>query len=582
MPGSILGTRVLRIEDPDLLKGLGQFVGNIDVPALAHAVFVRSPLPHAVIENVEVSEAERAPGVVKVLTADSIGIEPFHGFMVLNEKCARPPLASKKVRFVGEPVAVVIAQSFSQAVDAAEQVVVDYTPLKAVVDPEDALGPDAPLQFDELGSNLAAGTKDSGDRDPFAGATHVTRLRLKNQRVAAVPMEGNAITVIPEPAGSPLVTIYVSTQMPHGLKTNLCRILGLDPESVRVVAPHVGGGFGAKAGVTAEHLVITAAAIQLGRPITWRETRSENMTAMPHGRAQIDYVEIGFDQDALITGMRVRVVSDAGAYAGFGGALAMGPTRLMAQGVYKIPVIQYSVAAALTNTTPMGAFRGAGRPEAAELLERTMNLAASELGIDPVDLRRRNLLSKDSFPMTSVMGARYDSGDYEAALDEALRLSDYAGLRADQQARRDRGEHLLLGIGISMYVEITAGRGSKEFGQVQIHDDGTATISVGTSAHGQGHATSFAMLVSDRLGIPLESIKFVQSDTAAVPRGGGTGGSRSLQLGGNAVLAATDKVLARAKELAASELEANPADIIVTEDGHVGVAGVPASALGWN
>jgi carbon-monoxide dehydrogenase large subunit len=253
----------------------------------------------------------------------------------------------------------------------------------------------------------------------------------------------------------------------------------------------------------------------------------------------------------------------------------------MAQGVYRIPAIRYDVAAAVTNTTPMGAFRGAGRPEATELLERVMDVAADELGVDPVELRRRNLLDADAFPMTSVMGAAYDSGDYRRALDEALRVADYEELRAEQDRRRKRGDRVALGIGVAVYVEVTAGGGGKEFGQVEVHDDGTATIRVGTSSHGQGHATSFAMIVADRLGIPLESVRFIQSDTAEVPRGGGTGGSRSLQIGGNAVRQAAEDVLTLAKELAAAALEASVEDIVVTEDGRIGVAGVPARALDW-
>ena len=582
MVGSILGTRVRRVEDPELLTGRGTFIANLKVPGMLHAAFVRSPMAHARVLGVDVAEARATPGVVEILTADDLGLEPFHGFMVLNPACARPPLATAKVRFVGEPVAVVLASSAAAAEDAAGAVGVEYDPLPAVVDPEEALAPGAPLQFEELGSNLASGTKDPDGPDPLSGAAHVVRLRLENQRVAVLPMEGNAIAALPGDDGhGHELTVYVSTQMPHGFHASVCRILGLDAEKVRVITPHVGGGFGAKAGVGAEHLVIVAAARRLGRPVTWVETRSENLVAMPHGRGQVDYVEMGFDEDARITGLRLRVVGDAGAYAGFGGALALGPTRLMAQGVYRIPAIRYDVAAALTNTTPMGAFRGAGRPEAAELLERTMDLAADELGVDPVEIRRRNLLPADGFPMTSLMGAGYDSGDYARALDEVLRLAGYDALRAEQRTRLERGDRQVLGIGVSVYVEVTAGAGGREFGQVDVHEDGTATIRVGTSSHGQGHATAFAMIVSDRLGIPLESIRFLQSDTAEVPRGGGTGGSRSLQVGGNAVREAAGEVLALAKELAAAELEASVEDIVVTDDGCVGVAGVPAKALGW-
>jgi carbon-monoxide dehydrogenase large subunit len=272
---------------------------------------------------------------------------------------------------------------------------------------------------------------------------------------------------------------------------------------------------------------------------------------------------MGFDEGLKLVGMRCRVLGDAGAYAGFGGALAIGPTRNMAQGVYAIPTIRFDVAVAVTNTTPMGAFRGAGRPEAAEFLERMMDIAAAELDIDPVELRRRNLLPAFDGAYQTLMGPSYDNGDYGHALDVALSSADYPALRAEQAARRAAGDRWQMGIGVAVYVEITAGGGGQEYGSVEVHGDGSATIRVGTSAHGQGHATSFAMIVSEHLGIPVENIRFVQSDTAAVPRGGGTGGSRSLQVGGSAVLTATNEVLDQAREVVARELEADPADVVV-------------------
>lgn len=279
--------------------------------------------------------------------------------------------------------------------------------------------------------------------------------------------------------------------------------------------------------------------------------------------------------------MHLRVLSDAGAYAGFGGALAIGPTRMMAQGVYKIPRIRYDVAAVVTNTTPMGAFRGAGRPEATELLERMFDIAAGELEMDPVELRRRNLMEAFDSPVTTVMGTVYDTGDYRRALDEAVRLSGYNELRAEQAERRRRGDRWQLGIGVGVYVEVTAGAGGAEYGSVEVHQDGSATVRAGTSAHGQGHATSFSMIVSDRLGIPIESIRYVQSDTAEVPKGGGTGGSRSLQLGGSAVHSAAEAVWEKARVLAAANLEADVGDIVLYEGGTIGVAGVPSKALTW-
>jgi carbon-monoxide dehydrogenase large subunit len=578
VPGSILGTAVRRVEDPELLTGRGTFVDNLPIGGVLHLVFVRSSVAHARVASIDTAEAERMPGVVAVFTAATLPMEPHFGFAVLNPAAGRPPLATDKVRFVGDCVAAVVAETKAQAVDAAEAVVVDYDPLPAAVDAERALEPGAPMQFDDIAGNIAAGFADS--TDVLADAEHITRVRIVNQRIAVAPLEGNAIAVEPATADSPL-TIHVSTQMPHMLRDAAAKAFGLDPADVRVITPHVGGAFGGKAGLTAEHTAVIAAARAVNRPVKWVEDRSENMLAMPHGRGQVQYVELGLTNDGVITGLRCRIIGDAGAYAGFGGALAIGPTRVMAQGVYRIPKISYSAMAALTNTTPVGAFRGAGRPEAAAMLERVMDLAADELGIEPVELRRRNLLRPDDFPFRTLMGVTYDSGDYERSLEAALQLADYDELRREQAARRAANATRQLGIGVSVYVEITAGGGSQEFGAVEVDEDGGATIRVGTSAHGQGHATSFAMLVADRLGIPLERVRFIQSDTAEVPRGGGTGGSRSLQIGGTAVLRAAEGVLDKAKQVAADELEASPDDIVVTDDGRLGVAGVPAKALTW-
>jgi carbon-monoxide dehydrogenase large subunit len=581
MAGSLIGTSVRRVEDPQLLVGAGTFVGNAGATA-CHVAFVRSTVAHGRITSIDTEEAAAAPGVVAVFTAEDLGVAPFHSFVVLNPRCARPPLATDKVRFVGEPVVAVVAETAAAAEDAAELVAVDYEPLPAVVDPEKALSPAAPLQFEELGSNLAAGSRHAvGGDGPLAGAATVVRLRMVNQRIAVVPMEPNVILAVPGDDGDGHdLTVRVSTQMPHGFATSLSRILDIDIDRLRVVAPHVGGGFGGKAGVAAEHAVAAAAARLTGRPVLWAEGRGDNLIGM-HGRSQVDYVEMGFDDTGRISGLQLHVVGDAGAYAGFGGALPLGPTRMMAQGVYEIPAVSYDVAVALTNTSPVGAFRGAGRPEAAAFLERVMDLAAATLGVDPVELRRRNLIGSDAFPYTTRMGTTYDCGDYRRALDEAVRLAGYDELRAEQAVRRERGDRVVLGIGVSTYVEVTAGGGGREYGAVTIDDDGGATIRVGTSGHGQGHATSFSMLVADRLGIPLDRIRFVQSDTAAVPRGGGTGGSRSLQIGGNAVAAAAEEVWDRARKLAADELEADPADIVATDDGRIAVAGVPARALTW-
>ncbi|MGH9021755.1 MAG: xanthine dehydrogenase family protein molybdopterin-binding subunit, partial [Acidimicrobiia bacterium] len=517
-----------------------------------------------------------------VYTAADLDLRPHQTFIVLNPMCLRPPLVTDRVRFVGDPIAVVVAESRAAAEDATEGVAVDYETLPAAIDPETALEPDAPLQFEALRTNLAGGSRDAPDSDPLAGAEVVVRGRFENQRVAVLPLEGNALAVVPGDDGDGHdLTVYVSTQMPHGWWRQACELFELDPTRVRVIAPHVGGGFGGKVGVIAEHSVALAVALRLGRPVKWAEGRSENLVAMPHGRGQIQYIELGLRRDGAIVGLRCRILGDAGAYAGFGGALAQLTTRAMAQGPYRIPRLGYDVASVLTNTTPMGAFRGAGRPEATAFLERILDMAADELEIDPVDIRLRNFLSPEDFPHQTLTGVTYDSGNYGASLAEAVRLAGYGALRAEQQERRRRGDRVQLGIGVSAYAEITAGAGAEEFGAVEVHPDGAVTVRAGTSAHGQGHATAFAMIVADRLGVPLEAVRLVQGDTAKVPRGGGTGGSRSLQIGGSAVARAADSVLDQARRLAAQLLEADPADIVVSDDGRLGVAGVPAQALEW-
>ncbi len=579
--GSILGNAVHRTEDPRILHGDARYFDDLPVDGLLHLAFVRSTIAHARLESVDVTEAAAMPGVVAVYAAGDLGLDPLQGFAMVPPVFARPPLAVDTVRFVGDLVAVVVGESRAQAVDAAEMVVVDYDPLPAVVDAEAALEDGAPLLFPDHGSNVAIEFNFGEDPTVFEGADVVVEGRFVNQRLAAVPMEPNGILVevgtTEHPDG---LTVHVPTQNPHGVRDPLANALGLEPEAVRVIAPAVGGGFGAKTGLYPEHLVAAVAARTLGRPVKWTETRSENMVALNHGRGQVQYIELGLKRDGTIVGLRGRVVCNAGAYPNVGGFLPY-LTRSMAQGVYRIPKIQFNSISAATNTTTTGAYRGAGRPEAAALLERILDMAADELDIDPVDIRKHNFLAPDEFPLTTVTGANYDVGEYARALDEAVRVAGYDELRRDQAARRERGDVRELGIGVSTYVEVTAGGLFQEFGAVEVHDDGTVTATVGTSAHGQGHETAFAMIVAELLGVPMESVRIVQSDTALVPRGTGTMGSRSLQIGGSAVYRATEAVLDKAKRLAAHLLEASLDDIVVHDAGTVGVAGVPATALGW-
>ncbi|MGI8752049.1 MAG: xanthine dehydrogenase family protein molybdopterin-binding subunit [Acidimicrobiales bacterium] len=579
--GSLAGKPVRRVEDAALLTGRGTYVDNLRVSGELRATFVRSPFAHAEIRSVEVAAAARMLGVVAVYTAESLATPGWAGFMQLHPDVIRPSLAAGRVNFVGDTVAVVITETEAQGVDAAELVEVDYEPLPAAVDMEAALEPGAPVQFDKVPGNLVVGSRDPAGAAVLDGADVVVRGRFENQRVAVAPMEGSAVLVVPgDGTGTgPELTVHLACQMPHGSQAQLAGLFGIPKDRVRVIAPDVGGAFGAKH-LCAEAVVAVSAARLLGRPVRWVETRSENMVSMPHGRGQVQYIELGLKRDGTIVGLHCRIVGDAGAYAGFGGMLPGMMTRMMASGVYKIPKISFDVAVALTNTTTMGAYRGAGRPEAAAFVERIMDMAADELDIDPVELRRRNLIQPGDFPYTTVTGAHYDSGDYGAALTEALRLAAYDDLRAEQAYRRRHGDRRQLGIGVAVYVEVT-GSGGSEYAIVEVDDDGGATVSAGTSAHGQGHATAFSMLVADRLNIPMERIRYVQSDTAVVARGGGTGGSRSLQLGGNAVAETAVMVAERGKALAAEMFEAAPDDIVLGADGSFGVAGVPARKLSW-
>jgi carbon-monoxide dehydrogenase large subunit len=575
MPGSILGTQVRRVEDEELLLGQGTFVDNLEGEGVAHAIFVRSPFAHAVIAGIDTTEARAADGVLAVYAADDLGYDTLPSFAAVNQQAPRAARAVGKVRYVGDPVAVVIAETRAQAVDAAELVDVDYDDLPAVTDMEDALAEGAPLQFEEIGSNIATFRAAKDDVDVLDDAEHVTRVRMVNQRIAVAPIEGNAILVRPTDDG---LEAWVSTQHPHLARDLLAKSVGVEPEHVRVVAPHVGGAFGGKAGSTTDHAAIALAARRLGRAVKWIERRSEAMLSM-HGRGQVQYAELGLTRDGTITGLRMRVLGECGAYAGFGGALAVGPTYLMAQGPYAVPRLRFEAIGVMTNTAPVGAFRGAGRPEAAAAIDRVLDLAAQELGLLPEEIRRKNLIPKDAFPFQTLPGPAYDIGDYELSLQEALRIADVDTARAEQRRRIEAGEARLLGIGMATYVEIT-GFGGSEFGSVQLQPDGSVTVMSGTSAHGQGHATSFSMIVSDLLGIPMERITYRQSDTAIVRTGGGTGGSRSLQIGGNAVSKAAGETREQAIAVAARMLEANTSDISL-EDGVFTVAGVPDVAISW-
>jgi carbon-monoxide dehydrogenase large subunit len=575
--GSILGNPVIRLEDPRILRGAAPYVDDLAVTGVAHVAFVRSTIAHARVTAIDTSEAKAMPGVVDVFTHADLELPDVQGFIMLPPVFARSPLAKDRVRFVGDIVAVVVAETRAQAVDAVEAVVVDYDPLPAVVDPEAAMAEDAPLLFEEHGSNVAFAMDMGDDPTVFEGADHIVTVRSVSQRLAAVPMETNAIVAEPRPDG---ITLTIPTQGPNSVRDNIAPLLGYEAAQVRVVAPAVGGGFGAKQGVYVEYVIVGHAAKRLNRPLKWVETRSENMLSMVQGRGQLEYVELGLTNEGRIVGMKGRVIGDAGAYPAIGAFLVYF-TRQMAPGVYDIPKVDVKCFGVATNTTPMASYRGAGRPEATQFIERALDVAADQLGIDPVEIRRRNFLKPEAFPLTTVTGSNYDSGDYDRPLTEACRIADYDGLRAEQAARRARGDAKFLGIGVSTYVEITAPGIFSEYGKVEVAADGFVDVTVGTSSHGQGHRTAFAMIIQDVLGVPMEKVRLIQSDTDVVPRGSGTMGSRSVQIAGSAVLEAGTQVLEKAKRLAAHLLEADPDDITVFEGVGLGVAGVPANAITW-
>jgi len=575
---SILGTRVVRTEDPRLLTSGATYVEDLRLPELrraTYATFVRSPMAHARITEIDVSAALAEPGVVAVLTAKDLAGLP--GGTVAAD--AEPLLAGDVVRFAGEPVALVLTDEHYQGEDAAELVSVDYDPLDAVIGVQAGLR-DETLLFPEAGTNVvSSGGAEEFDDKAFADCEIVVERTIVNQRVAAVPLEVRAAAAN---WADGRLTLWASTQNVHGVKAAVAGRLGLEADAVRVIAPDVGGGFGAKIGIDREAIAVGWAAHHTGRAVRWVETRNENLMAMSHGRAQRHTLTIGGGRDGRVRAYRLEIVQDCGAYIRMG-TLMPTLTMLMASGVYDLPKVEVAYRTVLTNTTPIGAYRGAGRPEATAAIERAMDLFAAEIGMDPAEVRRRNLVAPDKFPFTTPTGATYDTGEYEKALDTVLEAAGYQELRAEQRKRRERGDPLQLGIGVSTYVEITGG--NPEFGEtanLEVHTDGAVTVWTGSSPHGQGHATAWAMLVQDELGIPMDKITVRHGDTDVLTEGTGTFGSRSLQLGGTAVHNAAVEVKERARELAAEEMEADPADLVLdTESGTWTVRGVPGQGVGW-
>jgi aerobic carbon-monoxide dehydrogenase large subunit len=572
----LVGTPVTRLEDDRLLRGRGVYVDDVPLEGAAWATFVRSP--HAFARVISV-DASALPSTGQAFAARDVPLPPF--FIDppdVDNRMARPPLAGEYVRFVGDIVAVAVDESRGASLDAAELVDVDYEPLAALVDLEDALR-DTTLLFPEVGTNVCARISGGTDGpDPFAACDVVVRHRQVSQRIASCPMEARAAAATWD---GEALTLWASTQTPHLSRDLLAKAVGLEPENVRVIAPDVGGGFGPKILIGVEEILVAWLARELGRPVRWAESRTENMVSQAHGRAQAQDIRIGGTSDGRILALELSALQDAGAYPE-DGAVLPGNTRMMASGVYTIPYVRYDAVSVVTNTVPTTSLRGAGRPEAAQAIERAVDVFAAELGLDPADVRRHNLIPRSAFPYRTPTGAVYDTGDYAAALDRVLEAAAYDALRAEQEARRARDDVRQLGVGLALYVEVTNPPGAPEFGAVEIGIDGRARVLSGIATQGQGHATAFAMIVADRLGLPIEMIDVVQGDTALIPRGIGTFGSRSLHIGGSAILAAADRVLEEARRRVAVRLEAAPDDVVRDHrTGRFHIAGSLEPSLAW-
>jgi carbon-monoxide dehydrogenase large subunit len=592
------GQRLLRKEDARLLTGEGRFVDDLVVPGALWVAMVRSPYAHARIGNIDASAALAMPGVRHVFTGDDLEdawVGPMPCAWPVTEDMKAPdhyPFARGKACYVGDIVAAVVAETRYQAADAVDAVVVDYEPLPAVADIEDAAG-DGVVIHDDLGTNRSYTWALSPDPDAveqaFAAAAHTVSERYVQQRLIPGAMEPRGLVAVPGVYGGDL-TVYSSTQIPHILKVQIAATCGVPEHKVRVVAPAVGGGFGSKLNVYADELIAIALARRLGVPTRWTESRTENSVATIQGRGQIQNIELAADADGKVTAVRVKLLADMGAYLQLvtPGIPLLG--AFLYHGVYDVPAYHFECTGVFTNLTPTDAYRGAGRPEATYALERAMDALARTVGVDAAEIRRRNYIAPDKFPYESIAGLTYDSGDYEPTLTRALELVGHDAIRAEQQRRRDAGDTRHLGIGIATYVEMCGlapsrvlaslnfGAGGWEAATVRMLPTGMVQVVTGTTPHGQGHETTWSQIVADRLGIDPDAIEVLHSDTSISPHGLDTYGSRSLPVGGVAVAMATDKVIAKATAIAAHQLECSEDDLELV-DGELRVKGTPAKSM---
>jgi aerobic carbon-monoxide dehydrogenase large subunit len=564
-----IGQPVRRSEDPKLVRGEGCYADDFNRPRQAYAVIVRSREAHGVIRAISTDAAKTMPGVLGVYAAADLSAHgPLKCNMPLKSRdgspiryTPRPALAGDKVRFVGDPVVCVVAETVAQAKDAAEAVAIDIEPLPVVLTPADAVKPGAPLVFDAVPNNIALDYH-YGDAakvaDAFAKAKHVTRLETSNQRMVVNAMEPRAaIGEFDSTNGK--WTLYSTSQGVHGMKTSLMDILSAPADKIRVVTGQVGGSFGMKASVYPEYVCILHAARLLGRPVKWTDERSGSFVSDHHGRAQDMVVEIAFDEDAHILALRLTGYGNMGGYlAQFGPLLPTGNQVKNLASIYRTPLIEVATKCVFTNTNFVSAYRGAGRPEGNYYVERTLDLAASELGIDRLDLRKRNMIRKGDLPFKAASDMTYDCGDFLGVLKQALDAADYAGFNKRKRESRKRG--LLRGIGIGCYLEVTAAPG-KELGAVHFEPDGTVTIVTGTLDFGMGHATTYAQILTDLLGVPFDLIRMVEGDSDRMAFGGGSGGSRSVMFVGAALTESAAIIIERGKQIASHVLEASASDI---------------------
>jgi aerobic carbon-monoxide dehydrogenase large subunit len=595
---TVVGSRKLRREDPALLTGEARFVDDLVVPGALHAKIVRSPYAHARIRSIDTTEAQGMPGVVAVFTGADLRDEwenPLPCAWPVTDDMKSPdhwPLAIDEACFVGEGVAVVVAETREQARDAMEAVVVDYDELPVVLDLE-AAARDATLVHESLGTNKSytwSLVPDPAAVDrAFADAQHTIKERYLQQRLIPMAIEPRGVCVLPEPFGGDF-TIYSATQIPHILKVMLGITLGLPEHKLRVVAPSVGGGFGSKLNVYAEEALCLALAKRLKRPVRWNEERSENTQATTQGRGVIQEIELAADADGKVTAVRANLLADMGAYLQLvtPGVPLLG--AFLYHGVYDVPAYSFTCTGVFTTRTPTDAYRGAGRPEATYAIERAMDALARTVGVDAAEIRRQNFIASDKFPYDSAAGLTFDSGDYAQALEKALELVDYEGHRKAQADRRNEGSTTHLGVGLSSYVEMCGlapsrvlsslnySAGGWEAATVRMMPTGKVEVVTGTTPHGQGHETSWSMIVADRLGIDPEHIDVLHSDTAISPHGMDTYGSRSLAVGGTAVFMACEKVIDKARAIAAHQFEAAQEDLEFV-DGEFRIKGVPGRSM---